>query len=157
MKTTKIIFLLAFIFGSFICNAQEVNQKLLVKFDANELKEMKKTNVENLNFLEYYVSDALYFVPVPDKPVNYKELVRINPKTKAISENQTITQADIDDFNPLEYDISYEPDRYTYYLAGNTGMLLVVPSQRDLKSGADKRVKFLKLQQTQQLDKINKK
>ncbi|HPX76152.1 MAG TPA: hypothetical protein PLW77_06175 [Bacteroidales bacterium] len=156
MKTTKIIFLCAFVFGFFFCNAQEVNQKLLVKFDANELKEMKKTNLENLNFLEYYVSDALYFVPVPDKPVNYKELVRINPKTKEISENQIITKDDLDNFNPLEYDISYEPDRYTYYLAGNTGMLLVVPSQRDLQLGSDNRVKTLKLQQTQ-VEKINKK
>ncbi|HOE39458.1 MAG TPA: hypothetical protein PLY69_07750 [Bacteroidales bacterium] len=156
MKTTKIIFLCAFVFGFFFCNAQEVNQKLLVKFDANELKEMKKTNLENLNFLEYYVSDALYFVPVPDKPVNYKELVRINPKTKEISENQIITKDDLDNFNPLEYDISYEPDRYTYYLAGNTGMLLVVPSQRDLQLGSDNRVKTLKLQQTQ-IEKINKK
>ena len=97
MKTTKIIFLCAFVFCFFFCNAQEVNQKLLVKFDANELKEMKKTNLENLNFLEYYVSDALYFVPVPDKHVNYKELVRINPKTKEISENQIITKDDLDD------------------------------------------------------------
>ena len=156
MKTTKIIFLCAFVFGFFFCNAQEVNQKLLVKFDANELKEMKKTNLENLNFLEYYVSDALYFVPVPDKHVNYKELVRINPKTKEISENQIITKDDLDNFNPLEYDISYQPDRYTYYLAGNTGMLLVVPSQRDLQLGSDNRVKTLKLQQTQ-VEKINKK
>ena len=156
MKNTKIIFLCAFVFGFFFCNAQEVNQKLLVKFDANELKEMKKTNLENLNFLEYYVIDALYFVPVPDKPVNYKELVRINPKTKEISENQIITKDDLDNFNPLEYDISYEPDRYTYYLAGNTGMLLVVPSQRDLQLGSDNRVKTLKLQQTQ-IEKINKK
>ncbi len=122
---------------------------MLVKFDANELKEMKKTNSDNFDFLEYYVSEALYFVPLPNKHVDYKELIRINPKTKEVSENQIITEADLDNFNPLEYDISYELDKYTYYLAGNTGMLLVVPSQRDLKLGSDNRIKLQKLNKKQ--------
>lgn len=149
MKTKKIIILIAFILGFSFCYAQETNQKLLVKFDANELKEMKKTNSDNFDFLEYYVSEALYFVPLPNKHVDYKELIRINPKTKELSENQIITEADLDNFNPLEYDISYELDKYTYYLAGNTGMLLVVPSQRDLKLGSDNRIKLQKLNKKQ--------
>ncbi|MCK9255286.1 MAG: hypothetical protein GX793_07590 [Bacteroidales bacterium] len=149
MKTKKIIILIAFILGFSFCYAQETNQKLLVKFDANELKEMKKTNSDNFDFLEYYVSEALYFVPLPNKHVDYKELIRINPKTKEVSENQIITEADLDNFNPLEYDISYELDKYTYYLAGNTGMLLVVPSQRDLKLGSDNRIKLQKLNKKQ--------
>ena len=93
MKTKKIIILIAFILGFSFCYAQETNQKLLVKFDANELKEMKKTNSDNFDFLEYYVSEALYFVPLPNKHVDYKELIRINPKTKEVSENQKIGRA----------------------------------------------------------------
>ncbi len=146
MKTKKSIFLITFILGfTLFSYSQEINQKLLVKFSTTELQEMKLNNPDNYNFMDYFVSDALYFVDMPPKDIEYKELIRINPQDGKMSSNQAITEADLENFNPLEYNVEYDLTKTTYYLAGNTGKLLVVHAYNDLKSGSEYKIKISKL------------
>lgn len=137
MKTKQIFFLVAFLLGFNYCFSQSVNEKLLVKYDSQTLKKMKAENVDNYDFLNYYVETAWYIVDMPDKPIDTKELVRINPLSGEMSVNQVITLSDLDNFNPLEYNVETDAFNSNYYVVGNTGKLIVMPSRGIIENAVE--------------------
>ena len=123
-----------FIFAvSFSAFAQEFNSKLLVKYDASELTNLKQNAPHQLELLNYYVNDACYFVDMPDKPIEFHELQKIDPQTGEVNYDHVITSNDLIDFNPLEYNCEFNDMFSGYYKVGNTGKLLIIPSSADFE------------------------
>ena len=145
MKTKNIFLLIILIFGINAAFAQGVDQKLLVKYSNQAITEMKVQNPEGYNFLEYFVSEACYVIDMPEKRIDFIELQRIDPLTGQLSANQVITEDDLDNFNPLEYNIEYLTDQSRYYSAGSTGKIVVVPSYYTIKNGAENKERVSKI------------
>lgn len=139
MKTKILVMiLLAFFLKINSIYSQNINEKLLVKYDAQKLETMKNNNPDGYYLLDYFVNKACYVIDMPDKPINYIELRRVNPGTGALAPNQsfTIDEVTSTSFNPLNYNIAYNFDTYNYYKVGETGKLIVVPSLNDLEQSA---------------------
>jgi len=145
MKTKKIIFLFAFLLGFSYCFSQSVEEKLLLKYDSQTLSQIKATNPDEYEFLCYYAEKACYVIDMPEKRIAFTELKRIDPRTGELSANQEITLEDLENFNPLEYNIVYQPDVNSYYSAGNTGKIVVVPSAEVIQIAVDNNKRVTKI------------
>lgn len=134
---------LSYIFISTICFSQEFNQNLLVKYDKQELESLKTNSKEYFELLNYYVTDGFYFIDMPDKPIDYKELKKIDSRTGEVDETYVITERDMENFNPLEYNCEYHAFKNSYYKLGNTGKLLIIPSKSDFNIAIDNKKRQL--------------
>jgi hypothetical protein len=109
---------------------------LLVKYDTETLNNIKSKNANEFELLCMFVDNACYFVDMPDKKIDFVELKKINPKTGLIIENYIITEKDLVNFNPLEYNCTLQGSS-SYYKVGTTGKLLIVPSDSDLRNALE--------------------
>ena len=126
MKRANLLFVIVFVLGSFVINAQELNSKLMVKFDAETLENMKANNSMQYELLNYFVENGFYVIDMPEKPIEYIELKKINPLTGMIVNDYNVSLSDLTDFNPLEYNCMFEDYKNRYYKVGTTGKLIVV-------------------------------
>ncbi|HOK39252.1 MAG TPA: hypothetical protein P5538_10630 [Bacteroidales bacterium] len=130
---TKVLML---VFASFafigIITAQEANSKLLSKYSQEELNQFKKDNLKEFYKLNYFVEKGCYIIEMPSKPIELIELKKINPKTGYVIPDYIITLEDLDDFNPLEYNIYRSSLKNNYFRAGDTGYVIVVQSDEDI-------------------------
>ena len=111
--------------------AQEFNPKLLVKYSENELIKMKQISLDFYLTNEFRVTETMgyYFTDMPTKPgTDVKQLKKININTGAELPD-VITDLDLIDFNPLNYNCVPNFDQYAFYEFGNTGKLLVLFSE----------------------------
>ncbi len=145
MKTIKIFLVLVFLTGATACFSQTVDSKLLVKYDSQTLAGIKAENQDGYDFLSYFVESACYIIDMPDKPIDFIELERIDPKTGELSPNQVITEDDLDNFNPLEYNIKSELSVNSYYRAGDTGKIIVVPSHEGIQNAVENNKRISKI------------
>lgn len=141
MKTVHLIILVSvFLFVSFFGNAQQTfDSRLLTKYDKSSLDKMQQDNPEQINFLNYYVEHAGYIVDMPEKPIDYVDLVRLSNNSKAI------TLTELDNFNPYLYNCKNLPDKNSYYRIGNTGKLLIMVAMKNLQTqyNNQKRIKTI--------------
>jgi len=114
--------------------SQNTNSKLLVKYTSETLTEMQLSNSSELDILEYFVDKGFYFVDMPDKPIEFEELVKINPETGETVEDFDMSTIDFNNFNPLEFNCEYKANRKGYYRVGNTGKLLIVRHRIDIEN-----------------------
>ena len=126
--------------------AQNHNPKLLVKYDVQDLTEMKQSPNSTYDFLDYYVDKGFHFVDMPEKTIEYEELKKVNPKTGEIIDDYVITDADLVNFNPLEWNCEIKVDKRGYYRAGNTGRFLIVYSLTPIENRVKNEILFLKKQ-----------
>jgi len=138
-KIGVILIMLASIFTSGI--SQNVNQKLLVKHDKMSLEKIQRENPVEYEYLNMYVTESCFFVEMPNKTIDYLELKKINVETGEVIEGYVITERDLENFNPYEWNVQPLPDRNSYYKAGNTGKLLIVSSDFDIRNEAGNRVR----------------
>ena len=124
--------------------AQNHNQKLLVKYDSQNLTEMKQSPNYNYDVLYYYVDKGYHFVDMPEKAIQYEELKKVNPQTGEIVEDYVITESDLVDFNPLEWNCEIKIDKRGYYKVGNTGQLLIVYPLPTIENRVENEKRLLK-------------
>lgn len=124
--------------------AQNHNQKLLVKYDSQSLTELQQSPNSDYEVLDYFVDKGFYFVEMPDKAIDYEELKKINPQTGEVIEDYFITEADLVDFNPLEWNCEIKVDKNGYYKAGNTGKLLIVYQLSKIENRIENEKRILK-------------
>ncbi len=130
---TKLLLPVMLLFVSFnFCLAQENNSKLLVKYSNDFLNKIKIENPKEYYKLNYFVEKGCYVQKMPDKPIETIDLKKVDPKTGYIIPDYQITEADLENFNPLEYNIYSSAQRNTYYKAGNTGYIIIVQSVEDI-------------------------
>lgn len=145
MNCKRILLLIAavLIVGSLF--SQNYNEKLSAKYTDKELSKMQKENPAQLEVLDYFVTEGFNIVDMPDKPIEYMELAKVNPKTGQVNHDYQITMDDLKSFNPLEYNCKFDSRKSMYYKVGNTGKLIIVESYFRLKNKAEnkKRVKNL--------------
>jgi hypothetical protein len=125
--------------------SQNYNEKLLVKYTDKELSQMQKENPTQLDVLDYFVTEGYTIVDMPDKPIEYLELAKVNPKTGQVNYDYQITMADLESFNPLEFNCMFDSGKPMYYKVGDTGKLIIVESYFRLQNKAEnkKRVENL--------------
>ena len=99
-KIGIILIVLASFFNSGI--SQNVNQKLLVKYDKIALEKMELSNPIELEYLNLYVTEGYYIGDMPEKYLEYTKLQKINIETGEPIENYIITEKDLLNFNPLD-------------------------------------------------------
>lgn len=125
--------------------SQNYNEKLLVKYTDEELSQMQKENSAQLDVLDYFVTEGFNIVDMPDKPIEYMELAKVNPKTGQVDSDYQITMADLESFNPMKFNCMFDSGKSMYYKVGNTGKLIIVESYFRMQNKAKnkKRVKTL--------------
>ncbi len=142
MNKIKFLFIFIFFFTSVITFAQEFNQKLLVKYDEATLTELKKNNSVEFEYLNLYVTRACSFKDMPDKDIKYTELKRIDINTGEVIEDYEVSEDDINNFNPFLYNIKLDYDWNTYYKVGNTGKMLLIWAEKDIRNEAGNIVRY---------------
>lgn len=149
IKYKKNICLLIYflIFTSIFAFSQGFNAKLLVKYDEKTLTELKNNNSVEFEYLNLYVTKACSFVIMPEKPINYIDLKKIDINTGETIENYIINEEDIKDFNPFLYNIKLNYDWNTFYKVGNTGKMLKVWAEKDIRNEAENIVRYNNYQQ----------
>jgi hypothetical protein len=95
---------------------------------------MKQQNSNEFEVLEYFVDRGFYFVDMPDKPIDFEELVKINPTTGETVYDFDLSTIDFDNFNPLEFNCEFKATQKGYYKVGNTGKLLIVKHRIDIEN-----------------------
>ncbi|HKK69029.1 MAG TPA: hypothetical protein VJ946_12490 [Bacteroidales bacterium] len=134
MKTKKIGLALVVMLFTTLAFSQNYSPKLLVKYTESEVESLKQDNLQEFELINYFVTEGYNIIDMPDKPIDYVELKKIDPKTGDIMEGEFITDADLDNFNPLEYNCTPDAMKRGYYKAGNTGKLIIVPTRPALKN-----------------------
>jgi len=117
--------------------SQNYNEKLLVKYTDKELSQMQKENPTQLDVLDYFVTEGYTIVDMPDKPIEYIELAKVNPKTGQVDSDYQITMTDLESFNPFEFNCMFDSGKPMYYKVGNTGKLIIVESYFRLQNKAE--------------------
>jgi len=136
MKARIISFLAVFVLFVSVSFAQtEINPKLYAKYDKAYLDKISKEHPAQLDKMNFFVEHAGYVIDMPDKPIQYKELVRLSDNSK------NITLEEIKNFNPYLYNCKNDVSRTTYYKVGNTGKLLVMVSLQELNRMYDNYIK----------------
>jgi hypothetical protein len=130
-------FVLAIVLNYSLCFSQDYSEKLFVKYESSEIEQMKSQNAWDLELLSFFVEEGYYFVDMPEKPIDYITLQRVNPKTGELVSGYNISEKDIEDFNPLNYNCMFDEYKNRYYKVGNTGKLLVVQPAHVLANKID--------------------
>ncbi|MGC9332365.1 MAG: hypothetical protein ACP5DZ_10900 [Bacteroidales bacterium] len=128
MKLKKLLFIVVALFFVSSAFSQDYSQKLLVKYSDEEIQNMKANNPNEFELLNYFVENGFHIIDMPDKPIDYKELVKIDDATKEI------TDSDLVGFNPLEYEACIYGSERQYFKAGNTGKLVIIPKASQLRN-----------------------
>lgn len=146
MNIKKILILFAVVFVANSLIAQDYNEKLLVKYSDAELQEMRTADLQQYELLNFFVTEGFRIIDMPGKPIEYIELAKIDPVTKSVQYDYQITMADLENFNPLEYNCMFDGQRTLYYKVGNTGKLIIVEDYFRMKNKIEnkKRVESLK-------------
>ncbi len=139
MKAIRFFTVLSFfvIFSMTGFSQQTIDNRLLAKYDQASLQKMQP---EQLDFLNYYVEHAWSIIDMPNKPIQYTNLVRISDNSKAISSGE------LTNFNPYLYNCKNLQDKNSYYKIGNTGKILIMVAMKNLQNEYNnyKRIKTLK-------------
>lgn len=138
MKTKFLILALMLIVFS-RAFAQELNEKLLVKYTESELVKMKQMSpdIYLTNSIRVTENKGYYFTEMPTKEVKQiKQLKKIDPNT-GTELTTAITDLDFINFNPLNYNCTPNFDENAYYQFGNTGKLLILFPEKHVKRLVD--------------------
>jgi len=129
MKIKKLIFVITMLF-SIYSFGQRIDSRLSAVYSPEELNSMNPNAIKYFNF---YVKNSYRIVNfTTTKPIDYKILYKINPKTKEII-SEKINYSDIVDFNPYLFSCETAQDKATYYKIGNTGKLLIMLSREEIE------------------------
>lgn len=127
MKTSIFLLTLFSLSITVAFSQKNIDNCLYAKYGKEELQKMQQNSPEQLDFLNFYVKHAGYFVDMPNKPIQYTDLIRLKDNSKNITANELIN------FNPYLYNCKNLQDKNSYYKAGNTGKLLIMISMKDLQ------------------------
>ena len=111
---------------------QQTDSKLSAVYSPEQLIQMKQTSPDAIEYFNFYVNNSYVITNfVADKPMDYKELHKINPQTKEIL-SDVVKTSDIVNFNPYLFDCNPDMDKRTYYKMGDTGKLLIMLSRKEI-------------------------
>ena len=133
MKINKVLILIGIVLLSMYSFGQQTDSKLSAVYSPEELISIKQSSPNAIEYFNFYVNNSYvitYFVA--DKPMDYKELHKINPQTKEVL-SDAITTSDVTDFNPYLFDCNPDTEKRTYYKMGNTGKLLIMLSRKEIQ------------------------
>lgn len=71
---------------------------------------------------------------MPDKAINYVDLERVDHATGQLTGDKNISLDDLQNFNPLDYNVTFDQKSNTFYKAGNTGKLVIAPAAVDMQN-----------------------
>lgn len=134
------LFSLLVVFSMTAFSQQTIDSRLLAKYSQTQLQKMQQNNPDQLDFLNYYVKHVASIIDMPDKPIQYTDLVRLSDNSKNIS------LSELTNFNPYLYNCKSLQDKNSYYKIGNTGKLLIMVAMKNLQTQYNnyKRMKTLK-------------
>jgi hypothetical protein len=128
MKRKNLFLLMMALFIAANVFSQDYNEKLLVKYSDEEIQNLKAENQNEFELLNYFVENGFRIIEMPDKPIDHKELIKIEDGSKEIS------SSDLAGFNPLEYENCIYGSERQYFKAGNTGKLVIIPKVSRLRN-----------------------
>ncbi len=128
MKRKNLFLLMMALFIAANVFSQDYNEKLLVKYSDEEIQNLKAENQNEFELLNYFVENGFRIIEMPEKPIDHKELIKIEDGSKEIS------SSDLAGFNPLEYENCIYGSERQYFKAGNTGKLVIIPKVSRLRN-----------------------
>jgi hypothetical protein len=113
-------------------------------FDKTYIQQLQKDNPELILYYNFYLDNS-YFVgkEVPEKPINGKDIHTVTLKNETSSDKIQYFNEDLSKFNPktfnvLKYNFKTDYNKYTNYILGNTGKILIFyPKKRFIKKYND--------------------
>jgi len=137
MKTKTLLFTVFMGVTAVLFAQVKIDERLYAKYDKQYLEKISKENPQLLEKMNFFVEHAGYIIDMPDKPIEYKDLVRKSDNSKDISIDE------LKNFNVYLYNCFPDVERTTYYKIGNTGKLLILRSTQELNRLYDnyKRIK----------------
>ncbi len=156
---TKLMFLLtiAFAINSYsfaqkteiYLNQVKPDARLYECFDKAYIQQLQKDNPETILYYNFYLDNS-YFVgkQVPGKPVQGKNINEITLKNEISSGKVQYFNENVSDFNPktfnvLKYNFNTDYDKYTNYILGNTGKILIFYPEKKFTKKYNDYKKFL--------------
>lgn len=110
-------------------SSTKVNPKLKTKYSQEYLDKLQAENPDRMAFLNYYADNACYVIDMPDKPVTFLDLEKLDAEDGMEKE---ITQQDLVEFNMYKFNIIPSFKDTKYYKAGNTGKMIIVRPEKDV-------------------------
>ena len=132
MKQFQFLGLALFLMMPFLTLAQKssngIDQRLNAKYSVEYLNNLKSQDPAALDYLNYFVENVYRIIDMPDKQIVCLDLMRVD-----VANNQPITLAEMKNFNFYNYNCTILPDKRMFYKIKNTGKLLIIVSEKDLK------------------------
>jgi len=132
MKQFQILGLALFLAMPFLTFAQisnnGIDQRLNDKYSIEYLNDLKSQDPAALDYLNYFVENVYRIIDMPDKQIACLDLKRVD-----VTNNQPITLAEMENFNLYKYNCTVLPDKRMFYKIKNTGKLLIIKSEKELK------------------------
>ncbi len=144
-KSISLSILLSVVCLSIISYGQYNNTKKQVKpdqrlyecFEKNYLEKLAENNPKQILYLNFFLDNS-YFISkiVPGKPVDDQNIYMVPLKKKSRSGKTEYFKEDLSSFDPkvfivLKYDFNILENKYSHYVLGDTGLVLVfLPRER---------------------------
>lgn len=110
----------------------EVNPKLLSKYSAEQLNQIKTDNPEELDYLNFYVDNSFVLMDFPvDKPIPYQQLYKKDIQTGEYIEITSVDQIE-ENFNPYLYKCDTYKDKPLFYRIGQTNKMIKMRPESEL-------------------------
>jgi len=133
MKINKVLLLIGAVLLTMYSFGQQTDSRLSAVYSADEIIKLKQSAPEAIEYFNFYVRNSYVITDfVADKPMDFEELHKINPRTKETLSDQ-ITTGDLVDFNPYLFSCIPDMDKRKYYKVGDTGKLLIMLSRKEIE------------------------
>lgn len=130
---TRLLFL--FVLLANIGLAQEnpqIDERLLTAYDSEYLHKLANENPQLLDYYTFKLDHSYYIMDLDvDTDKEYPLLYKMDYSSKS-KESTPVENVDVDTFNILEYATENKPERRTVYRIGDSGLALVIYSEKEI-------------------------
>jgi len=122
-----------FSFNAFSQSDIEFDEKLLFRYTVEEIESMESTNPARLDYLNYYVNNAFYFIEYSNIPEQKASNIPDVLNFISLPENYVLTEAITkDNFNILMYAVEFKENTRGEYRLGGSNDLLIIRSKNEI-------------------------
>lgn len=111
----------------------EFDEKLLFRYTVEEIEAMESTNSARLDYLNFYVNNAFYFMEYSNIPEQKASIIPDILDFISLPENYVLTESITkNNFNILMYAVEFNENTRTEYRLGGGNDLLLIRSKNEI-------------------------
>ncbi|HBS88295.1 MAG: hypothetical protein A2W91_17740 [Bacteroidetes bacterium GWF2_38_335] len=138
MKKIVAILVLFFISGLIFSQTSSYDSRLYVRYSETELENIRNSEPQFLELLTFKLDHSYYFIDIDiNTDKTYPLLYEMDYATKKISD-VAVDNISVSGFNILKYAIESNPNNRVVYRIGNSGLGLVLYSDKEVMAEFNK-------------------